>query len=85
MFFLKCLFGGIAAVTLTWVLIVFLATWRAFRALPAVEPQPLRAVAGGWQYLMQLPWVLALLTVSFGVGLWLTSHYLARASAALQK
>lgn len=79
MFFIKSLAGGIAAATVAWAIVIALTMWRTGRAYQKIEPAgPLRAIAFEWGYMLQKPWVLVFLTISFGVGLWLTSYYLAR-------
>jgi hypothetical protein len=84
MFFIKSLAGGIAAAIVAWAFVVALEMWRIARVYQKMQPGPLRAVAFEWGYfLLQKPWVIGFLTISFGLGLWLTSHYLARQQAIL--
>jgi TRAP-type C4-dicarboxylate transport system permease large subunit len=74
MVFLKGLSGGLVAVCVTWVVIVFINNWRENMLAKQQGITGLRAVAGGWNYLLQLPLVVILLTVAFGMGLYLTVH-----------
>lgn len=71
MAFIKALLGGICAVLLTWVVIigVHMAMTR-----DGSRTGELRAVAGGWTHLLHLPLVLVILTVAFGIGLYLASR-----------
>lgn len=79
MFFIKSLAGGIAAAIVAWAVVVALELWRIGRIYQNMQPGPLRAVAFEWgYYMLQKPWVILFLTISFGAGLWLTSYYLAR-------
>lgn len=75
MIFVKSVLGGVVAVVLTWVIIIFWFMWR----LEAVRRQQgetgLGAVAGGWNYLLHLPSVVILLTAAFGVGLYITARW----------
>ena len=81
MFFFKSLAGGIVAAIVAWVIVVALEIWRTVRAAQRIGPGPLRAIAFEWGYVLQKPWVIGFLTISFGVGLWLTAYYLARRQA----
>jgi hypothetical protein len=38
------------------------------------------AIAGGWQYLAQLPWVVVLLSIAFGLGFYVVVWWVARHS-----
>jgi hypothetical protein len=82
MFFIKSLTGGIAAAIVAWAIVVALEIWRIVRVAQTMGPGPLRAVAFEWGYILLKPWVISFLTISFGLGLWLTSHYLARRQAS---
>ena len=75
MVFLKLLLGGVLATTGMWVAIVAIDYWRTISA-KAQGATGLVAVAGGWNYLLQLPRVLLALTVAFGAGLYITSRLL---------
>jgi len=81
MIFIKSLAGGIAAAIVAWIIVIALTIWRIVRVSQKMEPGPLRAIAFGWGYILRKPWVIGFLTISFGLGLWLTSYYLARRQA----
>jgi hypothetical protein len=70
--FIKALSGALVAVLLAWVAIL---TWHAVsvqRETTKAGVAGLGAEAGGWNYLLQLPTVLLVLTAAFGVGLFFT-------------
>ena len=69
MIFLKVLFGGVIATAIAWSFVVAI-NLRSMR----VPHQGLVAVAGGWSYLLQQPRVLLVLTVAFGMGMFVTSR-----------
>jgi hypothetical protein len=64
--------GGVGAVLLMWILVLCFDYWRTSVSAPRVRG--LVAVAGGWDYLLHRPDVVILLTLAFGVGLYLTSR-----------
>ena len=74
MIFLKSVFGGIIAVVGTWIIIVCAFAWRSNSATR--QQDGLTAVAGGWNYLLRMPLVGMLLTVAFGIGLFVTVRWI---------
>lgn len=75
MILLKGLLGGVAAVLLAWVIVVGIHLWVTARS----QPSPgLGAAASGWNYLLQLPVVVVVLSIAFGAGLFLTVRYVIR-------
>jgi hypothetical protein len=73
--FIKAVSGALAAVLLAWVGIL---TWHSVsvqRETTNAGVAGLGAEAGGWNYLLQLPTVLLLLTAAFGIGLFLTVRF----------
>ena len=77
MILLKGVLGGVAAVFLAWVAIVFVYMWR-LRA--ASGTTGLMSVAGGWNYLAQLPSVVLTLSATFGIGFYFTVRLVVRAN-----
>jgi hypothetical protein len=71
--FLKSILGGIVGVFLTW--IVILICWHVWRA-NRIDPGPsgLASIAGTWEMLLHTPFILTLLTLAFGIGLWLVAR-----------
>lgn len=61
--FPAALLGGIVGATVVWIAIL-LSRGREWMV-------PGRAVAGGWNLLLNTPWVVVLLTLGFGFGLYL--------------
>ena len=74
MIFVKGLFGGVLAVTLTWIVVVFVFYWSRMRAIRAQGVTGPVAIVGGWNHLLHMPVILILLTVAFGFGLYLLSR-----------
>jgi hypothetical protein len=70
----KAVFGGIVAVVVMWTVVVFVFTGRVRTATERQGLSGLGAVAGGWTYLLHQPSVILLLTIAFGIGLWLTAR-----------
>ena len=70
------LMGGLAAAILTWVVILVIFTVRMNEARNQSGSFGLGDTAGGWTYLLHQFWVLVLLTVSFGLGLYLSTRNL---------
>lgn len=60
------LFGGVVLTTVVWIVIVFF--W--YQSIPMPQRH---AVAGGWTYLLNNPWVVVLLTLGFGIGFYLVT------------
>ncbi|MBV9608544.1 MAG: hypothetical protein JO187_03210 [Acidobacteria bacterium] len=76
MIFVKGLAGAILAVIAMWAAILYVYTQRlnAEAKRQGFTGDGLRAVAGGWTLLLHTPSVLLLLTVAFGVGLYVTTR-----------
>jgi len=74
MIFLKALFGGFIGVVLTWIIVVTVFAFQMRAARLKHGMTGLAASAGGWTYLLHMPLVLLLLTLSFGTGLYLASR-----------
>jgi hypothetical protein len=72
--FLQCLVGGILAVIVTWFIIVAVSLWRINEAARARGINGLGAIAGGSTQLLHTPLVLILLTLAFGMGLYIVSY-----------
>ena len=67
MLLLKGIVGGIVCVLVAWTLIVAFHFWKV------TSPHSgLASVAGGWNYLLQKPLTILLLSTAFGVGMFLT-------------
>jgi len=81
MILLKGLIGGIIAAVLAWILVLTVYLWLIERS---TKPGELGSVAGGWNYLLQLPSVILALTAAFGIGLYLTVRLIARANLPVQ-
>ena len=62
------LLGGLIATTLMWTMVIFYHSWHEARSVRRLGYEGPVAIAGGWQYLVQAPWVVALLSVAFGLG-----------------
>ena len=69
--FVKAMLFANASVVVLWTLTVLLSFWRTQYELQPRGMHSLGAVAGGWTYLLQKPTIVVLLSVSFGVGLYL--------------
>jgi chromate transport protein ChrA len=71
MLYLKAILGGVVGVCIVLVLIVGAKAWHAHRAAPEYG-----AIVGfvNLTAVLHTPWVIALLLLAFGVGLWLTLH-----------
>lgn len=77
MILLKCIFGGLAAVVLVWVLIVAAYVVQLKRAVEQQGVSGQLAVAGGWNYLLHKPLTAVLLGAAFGLGVFLTAKLMA--------
>ena len=75
MIFVKSVLGGVVTVVLAWIVVVTVFMLRAGAARKQQGISGLSATAGGWNYLLQTPFVLLLLTVAFGLGLYVTSRW----------
>jgi hypothetical protein len=76
--FPKGLFGGLIFATAMWTIVIFYHTWHATRSARKLGYVGPVAIAGGWQYLAQVPWVVVLLSVAFGMGFYLAVSWVAR-------
>ncbi len=63
--FCKAISGGLIGVLVVWAMILIAFNWRL---ATTGEGESLGAVAGGWDYLLQLPIVVIALSSSFGIG-----------------
>ncbi len=75
---IKALSGALVTVLIAWIGIL---TWHA-HSIQSYKNRTgvagLVAEAGGWNYLLQLPMVLFLLTAAFGIGLFFTVWFVTR-------
>jgi hypothetical protein len=71
--FIKSVLGGILASSLVWFAVVSVYMWKAYAATRAQGTTGLIASANGWDYLLHSPWVVILLTLAFGIGLYVTA------------
>ena len=76
--FPKGLLGGLISATVMWTVVIFYHTWHATRSARRLGYVGPVATAGGWQYLVQVPWVVVLLSVAFGMGFYLAVSSVAR-------
>jgi hypothetical protein len=76
--FPKGLLGGLIAATLMWTMVIFYYSWQATRGVRKLGYEGPVATAGGWQYLVQVPWVVVLLSVAFGLGFYVVVSWIAR-------
>ncbi len=76
--FPKGLLGGLISAIIMWMAVIVYYNLRLSRNLRNLGYEGPVAVAGGWQYLAQLPWVVALLAVAFGLGFYLVVAWVAR-------
>ena len=53
-------------------------TSAGLRTLEGSDNEGPTATAGGWEYIVQVPWVVVLLSVAFGVGFYLVVSWVAR-------
>jgi hypothetical protein len=75
MIFVKSVGIGIATVVLMWFAIVSAFLVQTYNLSKERGASGIQATAGGWNYLLQKPAVLVLLTVAFGVGLYVASRW----------
>jgi hypothetical protein len=73
--FVKGVLGGVAAVVVMWIVTIAVYMFRSTKGASHAGNIRLTSVAGGWTYLLHLPLVIGLLTVAFGVGLWLAARW----------
>ena len=76
--FPKGLLGGLIAAILMWMVVVSYYNWHATRSVRKLGYEGPVATAGGWQYLVQVPWVVVLLSVAFGLGFYAVVSWVAR-------
>ena len=76
--FPKGLLGGLISATFMWTVVIFYHTWYATRNVRKLGYEGPVAIAGGWQYLVQVPWVVVLLSVAFGLGFYIVVSWVAR-------
>jgi hypothetical protein len=74
MIFAKSLLGGVIAVIAMWAIILMIFMLRIRAETREQGTTGLVAVAGGWNYLLQKPSVILLLTAAFGIGLYVTAR-----------
>ena len=72
------LLGGLIATTLMWTMVIFYHSWHEARSVRRLGYEGPVAIAGGWRYLVQAPWVVALLSVAFGLGFYAVVSWIAR-------
>ena len=70
--FAKALLGGLVAVVIGWLAIVWLNGWHLSVERKKLGFNGLGAVAGGWSYLLHSPFVSIGVAVAFGLGFYLT-------------
>ena len=76
--FPKGLLGGLIAATLMWTVVIFYYDRHAAGNVRRLGYEGPVAFAGGWQYLVQVPWVVLLLSIAFGLGFYLVVSWVAR-------
>lgn len=76
--FPKGLLGGLIAAIGMWMVVVFYYNRHATRSVRKLGYEGPVATAGGWQYLVQVPWVVVLLSVAFGLGFYAVVSWVAR-------
>jgi len=74
MIFLKSILGGVIAATAMWAIVILVTNWRWQAMARQRGITGLGAHAGGWNYLLQLPLVVVLLSAAFGIGLFVTAR-----------
>jgi hypothetical protein len=76
--FPKGVLGGIIFATIMWTVIIVCNTWQTTNRARRLGYEGPVAIAGGGQYLAQVPWVVVLLSVAFGLGFYLVVSWVAR-------
>jgi hypothetical protein len=79
MILVKAIGGGIASLLLVWVAILIVNYWRVETYNREHGVSGLGAVAGGWNYLLQLPIIPIVLSAGFCLGFYLTVRWVVRA------
>jgi hypothetical protein len=72
--FPKGLLGGLGAAIVMWIIVLCYSVWRLSVVNRKLGIEGLGAVAGGWTYLVHSPIVVALITIAFGLGFYLTTR-----------
>jgi hypothetical protein len=75
MIFLKSLTGGLVCVVVMWTVILFVYMRYWTQVGDGRGDAGLGASAGGWDSLLHMPIVVALLTVAFGVGVYMVAKW----------
>ena len=78
--FPKGLLGGLIAATVMWTVVILSYNWLVTRSISKRGYGAPVAIAEGWQYLVQVPWVVVLLSVAFGLGFYAVVSWVARHS-----
>ena len=73
MIFLKSVAGGLVAVIVTWLVIIYVFHWRINLISRQQGIKGFGAVAGSWEMLLHTWWIAALLALAFGIGLYWTA------------
>ena len=76
--FPKGLPGGLVTASVMWTVVILGYYWNATRGVRTTGYEGPVAIAGGWQYLVQVQWVVVLLSVSFGLGFFAAVSWVAR-------
>ena len=76
--FPKGLLGGLVAASVMWTVVILGYDWNATRGVRNPGYEGPVAISGGWQYLVQVPWVVVLLSVAFGLGFYAVVSWVAR-------
>jgi hypothetical protein len=76
--FPKGLLGGLIAATVMWTVVILSYNWLVARSISKRGFGAPVAIAEGWQYLVQVPWVVVLLSVAFGLGFYAVVSWVAR-------
>ena len=74
MILLKAILGGIVAVIVMWIIVAVFHMWRMHVLTRQRGIAGLGAVTSGESLLLHTPLVIVLLTVAFGIGLYLASR-----------
>jgi hypothetical protein len=74
--FAKAMIGGLLAVAIVWIAIVWFNVWRLSVERKKLGFDGLSAVAGGWTYLLHSPFVSIGVAIAFGLGFYLTVRLL---------
>ena len=72
MLFFKGVLGGLTAACIVYILIVGLRVWQSVGMVNVIA-------------VLRTPWVIVLLTIAFGIGLWLTLRIAGPSTASLSR